>query len=415
MSNAAINFTLHEHSNAARRGCLRFLQKNKAIQTPACLTYTIRGSVPHLIPDNLTDQPIQAIQVSLEHFVEQKEPASFKYPHGLHKYLNLPDYLLFCDIRDPSKLAPVSSNTEKYVAVDTHGGVRRVTTDVWKQAMEAYKPDFCASMADSIKAEEDVKNKRIKKSVDRTLRWLDECLAKAKELNIPLFAPVVGFHNKEERIRSASQAAERDVDGFILNAFELSKNDATEHIKTSLEHLPKNKPIVAYGFSSPERILEGIALGIDLFDGSYAYKTTELGRAIIMKFGNDVNMKSHEKADKTINLWDPKMAHSFEPIDPNCGCYTCSTPHSKAYIHHLLNAHEMLGPLLLMSHNNYQLEKFMESARKSIESNNFQQDRDAFMERYKHEREVNGSVGHEDEIDFESLGTPVKKKRTIVL
>lgn len=175
-------------------------------------------------------------------------------------------------------------------------------------------------------------------------------------------------------------------------------------------------------------------MGIDLFDGSYAYKTTELGRAIIMKFGNDVNMKSHEKADKTINLWDPKMAHSFEPIDPNCGCYTCSTPHSKAYIHHLLNAHEMLGPLLLMrfvqvklqfprgtnpcylySHNNYQLEKFMESARKSIESNNFQQDRDAFLERYKHEREVNGSVGHEDEIDFESLGTPVKKKRTIVL
>lgn len=67
MSNAIINFTLHEQSKAARRGCLKFIQKNKAIQTPACLTFTIRGSIPHLVPDNLTDQPIQAIQVSLEH------------------------------------------------------------------------------------------------------------------------------------------------------------------------------------------------------------------------------------------------------------------------------------------------------------------------------------------------------------
>lgn len=98
----------------------------------------------------------------------------------MHKYLNLSDHLLFCDVRDPLKLAPVSNNTEKYVAVDTHGGVRRLTTDVWKQAMEAYRPDFCASLADTIKADEDVKNKRIKKSVDRTLKWLDDCLEKAK-------------------------------------------------------------------------------------------------------------------------------------------------------------------------------------------------------------------------------------------
>lgn len=88
-------------------------------------------------------------------------------------------------------------------------------------------------------------------------------------------------------------------------------------------------------------------MGIDIFDGSYAYKATERGRAITMKFG-DVETTTQETMEKTINLWDPNMAHSFEPIDPNCGCYTCSTPHSKAYIHHLLNAHEMLGPLLLM-------------------------------------------------------------------
>lgn len=136
-------------------------------------------------------------------------------------------------MRDPLKLAPASANTETYVAVDTHGGVRRVTSDVWIKAMEAYKPDWCATPADVVRADEEIKAKRIKKAVDRTLRWLDECLPKAQvrvylslpsfkafakcdalqALRIPVFAPVVGFDNAEERIRSATAAAERDVQG----------------------------------------------------------------------------------------------------------------------------------------------------------------------------------------------------------
>lgn len=74
---------------------------------------------------------------------------------------------------------------------------------------------------------------------------------------------------------------------------------------------------------------------------------TERGRAITLKFGDEMK-SSEDKLDKTINIWDKQLAQTFEPIDKTCGCYTCSTPHTKAYIHHLLNAHEMLGPILLM-------------------------------------------------------------------
>ena len=87
--------------------------------------------------------------------------------------------MLFCDVRDASKLDPASANTESYVAVDTHGGVRKVTTDVWIKAIEAYRPDWAATPADVIKAGEDVKNKRIRKASDRTLRWFEICQHKA--------------------------------------------------------------------------------------------------------------------------------------------------------------------------------------------------------------------------------------------
>ncbi|KAI9262216.1 tRNA-guanine(15) transglycosylase-like protein [Phascolomyces articulosus] len=410
-----LQFELTTIDNALRRGTLNFTNKNKIIQTPACIAYTLRGSVPHLIADNLKLLPVDMVHVALEHFVEQKEPPSFKYPQGLHRYINLPDHLIFCDVRDASKLAPVAANTEKYVAVDTHGGVRRVTTDLWKQAITAYKPDWCATPADVVKAGEDIKTKRIKKSVDRTLRWLDDCLASSATDNTPVFGPVVGFHNQEERVRSATETAQREqLAGFVLNAFELDKDVRMDLLKTSLDHLPVNKPRLAYGLSTPESILQGVAQGIDLFDGSYAYKMTERGRAITFKFGEHMSApKEGEKPEKSLNLWDTQLAQNFDTLDSSCGCYTCTTPHTKAYIHHLLNAHEMLGPLLLMMHNVYQLEEFMSAIRKSMENKTFATDTDAFMIKYNHDKEGSGMEGHEDEIDFESLGSPIKKNRIL--
>ncbi|KAI9491177.1 tRNA-guanine(15) transglycosylase-like protein [Zychaea mexicana] len=278
--------------------------------------------------------------------------------------------------------------------------------------MTAYEPDWCATPADVIKAGEEIKTKRIKKSVDRTLRWLDDCLAASPA---PVIAPVVGFNNVEERVRSASETAKREqVAGFVLNAFELEGDVRTECIRTSIEQLPANKPRLAYGYSTPESILDGITQGIDLFDGSYAYKMTERGRAITFKFGDSMSPpKDEEKPEKSLNLWDTRLAQSFDAIDSSCGCYTCTTPHTKAYIHHLLNAHEMLGPLLIMMHNVYQLEHFMGAVRNSIDNKTFDADKEAFMAKHNHGKEGSGSEGHQDEIDFESLGSPVKKNRVL--
>lgn len=86
---------------------------------------------------------------------------------------------MFCDVRDPLKLSSVSFNTDKYLSVQSQGGVRQMTPALWAEAVNAYRPDVAASMADTIT---DVvwKSKRIIKSVNRSLRWLDENLTKSK-------------------------------------------------------------------------------------------------------------------------------------------------------------------------------------------------------------------------------------------
>ncbi|KAI8978395.1 tRNA-guanine(15) transglycosylase-like protein [Pilobolus umbonatus] len=261
----------------------------------------------------------------------------------------------------------------------------------------------------------EAKNKRIRRSVDRTLRWLDDNLAKAQAVNVPVFAHVMGHTDLEERARSATETAQRDVQGFIINLLGLEQEDLWNRVRASTDNLPKDKPRVAYGLSTPENILEGVKNGIDLFDGSYAYKATEKGRAIIFKFGDALADQTKSDQPKTLDLWSVDMAHAFDRLDKTCGCHACTRPHTRAYIHHLLNAHEMLAPILLMSHNIYQLDQFMASIRKSIEHNTFEKDVEMFMKYYSHGSETDGKKNHVDEVDNESLGVPLKKKRTLLL
>jgi len=162
--------------------------------------------------------------------------------------------------------------------------------------MNIYKPDIFASLADKI-TDEAPSLKRIRKSVDRTLKWLDEALSHVKvcqiyqsfrdpSLNldyvikqegIQVFGVVTGHDNQEERIRSAQETAKRNVAGtnhvnfnlhkqisivnldpsiligFVLNGNYLgnTSKESINILKSSIDHLPLNKPRLVYGLGTP--------------------------------------------------------------------------------------------------------------------------------------------------------------------
>lgn len=94
-----------------------------------------------------------------------------------------------------------------------------------------------------------------------------------------------------------------------------------------------------------------------MFDSSYVTKMTDSGRAINFTFGETTTTEtnSSDKKPKSINLWDPTFADDFTALSDGCKCYSCSTPHTRGYIHHLLNAHEMLALVLLMRYVIYSI------------------------------------------------------------
>ncbi|KAG0253477.1 Queuine tRNA-ribosyltransferase subunit qtrtd1 [Actinomortierella ambigua] len=418
--------------------------KKRVIETPGCLMYTAKGSVPHLTPDTMRLQSFGGASVSIEHVLQDYQPAGFeKFPFNLATYLNLQDFILLCDIRDTSKFVKVPFNSDRYVSMVTHQGVRQLTLEDYLKCVRTYEPDVLASFSDFV-SDLEPGQKRVRKSVDRSLKWLDQLLMERQGLDglaqdreadmkkkenqkknsgeassakepkettpapaavtpkpwkdVGVFAHVLGSHIEDERIRSATETAKRDVEGFIIDATSLagSKDDVQKLIKTSLDNLPSNKPKVVYGMQAPEDVLKSIALGVDLFDTSYPFVLTEDGKASLFSFGPEDSADAKDERivePRWINLWDEEHADKFVPLMTGCECYSCKGgKHTRAYINHLLKTHEMLATVLLMSHNMYQYSRFFENVRKSIEQDTFDQYSQDFMARWGTEPERTGEI-----------------------
>eukprot|EP01018_Ginkgo_biloba_P023408 Gb_17205 [translate_table: standard] len=146
-----------------------------------------------------------------------------------------------------------------------------------------------------------------------------------------------------------------------------------------MESLPEEKPRVIAGLGLPEEVLQGVAAGIDLFDSTYPYLLTMGGYAmtfplnmeetVVVKRTSPVELSDIGADFAKINLRAIIYRNDTSPIMESCSCYTCRK-HTKAYINHLLNTHEMLAQTLLEMHNTYHYIKFFQAIRDAIIGNN---------------------------------------------
>ncbi|KAL9274924.1 Queuine tRNA-ribosyltransferase accessory subunit 2-like protein [Drosera capensis] len=131
---------------------------------------------------------------------------------------------------------------------------------------------------------------------------------------------------------------------------------------------------------SREEVLQGVAAGIDLFDATYVYHLTLEGQALTFPVSSThENGKEHISnnhlgdfgGDLTkINLRAMVYRKDVSPIVDGCSCYTCRT-HTRAYLHHLLNVHEMLAQILLEIHNTHHYLAFFRAIREAIKKGTF--------------------------------------------
>jgi queuine tRNA-ribosyltransferase len=177
-----------------------------------------------------------------------------------------------------------------------------------------------------------------REAVRRTIHWAERCRIAHHDAEQALFGIVQGGTNLELRATCAEALRQMDFPGYALGGF--SVGETPQQMASALETvaalLPADKPRYLMGVGRAEDILHAVGCGIDMFD---CVLPTRNGRNA-MAFTAHGPVKLRNACHKR----DPA------PLESGCQCYTCRT-FSRAYLHHLFLADEMLGPILLSLHN----------------------------------------------------------------
>lgn len=362
--------------------------KEIEIETPALLLTTRKGLPAFISPDHLSSLPSpdsRLLQFSPMHFMEGPSLKTLSNIGGVHQLLGLHGYGFVALPRDSILSLPECNSTNKHGAsFETPCGRFLVKPLEYMKMISSMKPDLWVSLADEVSAS--VAAKRNKVSVDRTIRWLDDCIS-LKSTNGALFGSIVGGCSIEERKHCAQEVAKRNVSGYYIGGFGLgdSMDERSTLLHAVTDCLPKEKPRQVCGLGLPEEVLQGIAAGIDLFDSMYIYHLTLGGFALIFPLDgqpkpvSDPQLSAMASDHTKINLKATVYRKDASPIVDGCKCYTCQN-HTKAYINHLLNVHEMLAQILLEIHNTHHYLAFFRLIREAIIEGKFEQLRQKFIE-----------------------------------
>ena len=208
----------------------------------------------------------------------------------------------------------------------------------------------------------------VEKSIARTTRWLVRCKDEMARLNAldgtinknqTLFGINQGSIYEDLRIRHMEQIAELDLEGYAIGGLAVGEDtqDMYRIVQATTPHMPENKPRYLMGVGTPVNIIEAVWRGIDMFDCVMPSRNARHGTLFTWQGVLLIKNAAYQR--------DPR------PIDENCGCPACKN-HSRAYIRHLLNYHEMLGYRLAVQHNLYFYNSLMTRIREEIRSGDFE-------------------------------------------
>ncbi|XP_049546851.1 queuine tRNA-ribosyltransferase accessory subunit 2 [Anopheles darlingi] len=385
-----MKFTLNTVTKCSGRlGLWNGLERlpNVALQTPGLIFHTKGGSVPHVskeVLQQLSSAP-QFLQMSISNTIHMQEAVQ-GCQKTLGQFVVQNDAVSMLVLRDPSEV-PVSGVPERdAVPIYTRCGRRTVKVDAYMRLVETFQPDLYVPLYDG-DTELGCSKKREQKSVERTETLVQECLEwhrKSEKLSghhTSLIAPVVGGYSEKLREKAIEwlRQTEHDFAGYLIEGLHTYDPSLVSRITSETilpivtpvcKALPEERVRLCFGAYDPTVVLELVSAGVDVFDTSYVYlKAAQQHRALIFSFNVSAPEaeEQQESSQHTTELdtTDTRWAEDFSPLLAGCSCYTCQK-HSKAYVHHLYNTREMLGPILLMIHNLHHYMEFFKTIRHHV-------------------------------------------------
>ncbi len=353
----AFQFSLTATDGAARRGT--FLTAHGAVQTPVFMPVGTQGTVKGLTPEQIRTAGAEIILGNTYHLALRPGDELIADLGGLHKFMAWERPIL----TDSGgfqvfSLAQIRKVTDAGVSFRSHidGALLDLTPERAIAIQQNLGSDIAMVLDECPNA--DAPEPVMAEAVRRTIHWAERCLRAHNRSDQALFAIVQGGTKLEWRQKCASRLVAMDFPGYALGGFSVGESADAMHaaLPATAELLPADKPRYLMGVGRPEDLLAGIAAGIDMFD-------------CVMPTRNGRNASAFTSSGP-IRLRNACHRRDSAPVESGCACYTC-VHFSRAYLHHLFQADEMLGPTLLSLHNISFYLRLMADARRAIEERRF--------------------------------------------
>jgi queuine tRNA-ribosyltransferase len=365
----SFDFDLQASSARARAGVLS--TPHGAIHTPSFMPVGTHGAVKAMTPDQVAATGSEVVLANTYHLALRPGEGLVEKLGGLHDFMQWPGPIL----TDSGGFQVFSLPSAEI----RDAGVRfknEVTGDVMELSPERSIEIQNRLGADIIMAFDEctpypATKKLASAGVRRTLAWMERCIAAHGRDDQALFGIVQGSTFPELREQCARELVAMDLPGYAIGGVSVGEGhdllcQVTEH---AAPLLPVEKPRYLMGVGLPEDLVACVGYGIDMFDCVIPTRYARSATVFTVR--------------GRIRLTQRRYRRDAYPIDVSCDCYACQDGRfTRAYLHHLFAANEVLSAILCSIHNVHFYQSLMRRARQAILEDRYEAFTQAFMADY---------------------------------
>jgi queuine tRNA-ribosyltransferase len=357
-------------SGAARAGVLS--TPHGEVQTPAFMVVGTQGAVRALTPGQVRSTGAEVLLANTYHLALRPGEALVEKLGGLHAFMAWPGPILTDSGGFQVFSLPHKEITDRGVRFrhELTGREIDLTPERSVEIQNRLGADVIMAFDECTPYPADEALARA--GVRRTLRWLERCVrAHTRPDAQALFGIVQGGVHPALRSECARAVVAFDLPGYAIGG--VSVGEGHDLLCRITEHtaplLPPERPRYLMGVGLPEDLLAAVGCGIDLFDCVIPTRYARSASVFTVR--------------GRIRLTQRRYRGDRYPIDPSCDCEACAGGFSRAYLHHLFHANEILSAILASLHNVRFYQRLMERARDAIRQDLFEDFRRDFLAGYR--------------------------------
>jgi queuine tRNA-ribosyltransferase len=334
----SIGFEIIARDGAARRG--RLTTAHGIVETPVFMPVGTAATVKAMTPEGVAATGARLILGNTYHLMLRPGAERIAALGGLHRFMNWPHAILTdsggFQVMSLAKLRKINEEGAEFRS-HLDGSRHLLTPERSIEIQHLLGADITMALDECTPYS--AEREAVEASMELSMRWAERSRrAFVERPGRGIFGIAQGGVHAELRQRSAARLVEIGFDGYAIGGLAIGEGQQTTFamVEATVPALPEDRPRYLMGVGKPSDLVGAVRRGVDMFDCVLPTRSGRTAQAFTR--------------EGPLNLRNARHAEDPAPLDPECRCPACAG-FSRAYLHHLTKAGEILASMLLTAHN----------------------------------------------------------------